>query len=218
MKARAVEADCERFFDVAFEHFVGWGGPYSVGIESLVQYEAQEDGGVVEVEFVAFDVKFSQSGIAVDCVDGGVAVAEFKAEVVEVGVGWRPGLRVFDAQGHGSAARGGHGGDRDFFFVVEEDGTEGVPAMRVFECGGEYKAAAVEVGYDADSFDARFGYGFEPDGLPYSRDTRVVAAAGIEVGALFARWLVARARVVIGADDEVICAGCKRVCDVKGEG
>ena len=90
--------------------------------------------------------------------------------------------------------------------------------MRVFECGREYKAAAVEVGYDAHSFDARLGYGFEPDGLPYSRDARVVAAAGIEVGALFARWLVARARVVIGADDEVICAGCECVCDVKGEG
>ncbi len=218
VQARAVEADGERFFDVAFEHFVGWSSPYSVGIESLVQYKAQEDGGVVEVEFVPFDVKFSQAGIAVDCVDGGVVVAEFKAEVVEMGVVWRPGLRVFDAQGHGSAARGGHGGDRDFFFAVEEDGAKAVSAMRVFECGGEYKAAAVEVGYDAYRFDARFGYGFEPDGLPYSRDARVVAAAGIEVGALFARWLVARARVVIGADDEVVRARRERVCDVKCEG
>ena len=179
VKACAIEADGERFFDVAFEHFVGWGGPYSVGIESLVQYKAQEDGGVVEVEFMAFDVKFSQASIAVDGVDGGVAIAEFKAEVVEMGVGWRPGLWVFDAQGHSCTARGGHCGDRDLFFAVEEDGAEGVPAMCVFECGGEYKAAAVEVGYDAHSFYARFGYGFEPDGLPYSRDARVVAAAGI---------------------------------------
>ena len=204
VEARAVEADCERFFDVAFEHFVGWGGPYSVGIESLIQYKAQEDGGVVEVEFVAFDVKFSQPGIAVDCVDGGVVVSEFEAEVVEVGIIWRPGLRVLDAQRHGSATCGGHGGDCDFFFAVVQDGAEGVSALRVFECGGEYKAAAVEVGYDTHSFDARFGYGFEPDGLPYSCDARVVAAAGIEVGALFARWLVARARVVIGTDDEMV--------------
>ena len=154
VKTRAVEADGERFFDVGFEHVVGWGGPYSVGVESLVQYKAQEDGGVVEVEFVAFDVKFSQPGIAVDCVDGGVAIAEFKAEVVEMGIIWRPGLRVFDAQGHGCTTRGGHCGDRDFFFAVEEDGAEGVPAVCVFKCGGEYKAAAVEVGYNAHSFDA----------------------------------------------------------------
>ncbi len=191
VEARAIETDGERFFDVGFEHVVGWGGPYSVGIESLVQYKAQEDGGVVEVEFVAFDVKFSQSGIAVDCVDGGVAVAEFKAEVVEVGVVWRPGLWVFDAQGHSCTTRGGHCGDCDFFFAVEEDGAEGVSAMRIFECGGEYKAAAVEVGYDTHSFDVRFRYGFEPDGLPYSRDAGVVAAAGVEVGTLFARGLVA---------------------------
>ena len=135
-----------------------------------------------------------------------------------MGVVWRPGLRVFNAQGHGSAARGGHGGDCDFFFAVEEDGAKGVPAVRVFECGGEYKAAAVEVGYDAHSFDARFGYGFEPDGLPYSRDAGVVAAAGIEVGALFARWLVTGARVVIGANDEVVRVRGERVCDVKCEG
>ncbi len=90
--------------------------------------------------------------------------------------------------------------------------------MGIFERGCEDKATAVEVGYNANRINARFGYGFEPHSLPDAGGACVMAAAREEVGTLFAFGLVAGAGVVVGAHDEVVIFGGKCVCDVKGEG
>ena len=90
-------------------------------------------------------------------------------------------------------------------------------ARDIFECGGEHKAAAVEVGYDANGVDARLGDGFEPDGLPDAGDAGVVATSGMEIGALFARWIIAVAGVILRLYDEVVVPVSKCICDVKSE-
>ena len=67
------------FFDVAFEIVIGGCSPYAFGVKTLIEDKAKEDGFIVEIKFVAFDVKFAQAGVAVGRVDDGVAVAKFEA-------------------------------------------------------------------------------------------------------------------------------------------
>ncbi len=118
MQAGAVKTSGYGQFDIPFERRIGRGGPDSIGIKSLVEYQALIQRLIVEKNLVAFDMDFTQPGIGTDSIDNRITVTDFQFQIIQERIVGRPGPGIRNRERKRNSVQCGAGGFADDSITV----------------------------------------------------------------------------------------------------
>ena len=210
MQSRAVEAARHGEFDVLFEVCVDWSRINATRIEALIKHEALEHRLAVQSELHAVECNASETEIALYRV-----IAESQDEVIQSALSELPEVPFGELYSRGEAAD-----------AVNLDRS----GRSAFKEGSDRELSLSDsLAYDSEGSGIHVGEVFrvfyvflreelQPDCLPDSGCSRVVASGGGELTGLLAARLSTASRIIKSPDENGIVAFPDKLRDIKREG